>query len=368
MGGFGNGQFSWMTDSATNSFVENGKLYIVPTLTSDLIGVDAITNGYTANLTASGTCTGTSLWNNTKCLGDASNVGSGYQISSDEESIVCSSVTNLAQCAAVSNLTTGAIIRPIQSARLTTNLSTAGNGALRFGRVEVSAKLPTGDWLWPAIWMLPRDNAYGAWPKSGEIDIVTSKGNLPSFRSDQQANSVRSALHWGASTGAGADKYIQTSNAVQMARSWFNRGFTTFGLEWTPDRVETWRETRARGIFGATFDQTFWRRGGYAKASNNAFVNPWAISNLTKIAPFDQEFYLILSVAAGGTDGYFADDGLKPWANSGVNPALDFWNAREAWYPTWPTEPKERGMAVEYIKMWRIAEKGEIPGQADCKA
>ena len=43
------------------------------------------------------------------------------------------------------------------------------------------AKLPIGDWLWPAIWLLPRDNQYGGWPASGEIDIVESRGNSPEY-------------------------------------------------------------------------------------------------------------------------------------------------------------------------------------------
>ena len=43
---------------------------------------------------------------------------------------------------------------------------------------QVRAKNPTGDWLWPAIWMLPVKQAYGGWPASGEIDIMESRGNL----------------------------------------------------------------------------------------------------------------------------------------------------------------------------------------------
>ena len=31
--------------------------------------------------------------------------------------------------------------------------------------------------LWPAMWMLPRDEVYGPWPLSGEIDMVESRGN-----------------------------------------------------------------------------------------------------------------------------------------------------------------------------------------------
>jgi beta-glucanase (GH16 family) len=45
-----------------------------------------------------------------------------------------------------------------------------------YGRVEVKAKLPKGRGTWPAIWMLPTDNAYGGWPNSGEIDIMEHVG------------------------------------------------------------------------------------------------------------------------------------------------------------------------------------------------
>ena len=45
-----------------------------------------------------------------------------------------------------------------------------------YGRVEIKAKLPKGRGTWPAIWMLPTDNAYGGWPNSGEIDIMEHVG------------------------------------------------------------------------------------------------------------------------------------------------------------------------------------------------
>lgn len=133
------------TDSSTNSFVKDGKLYILPTLTSDVIGRGAIFDGYTYNLTG---CTN-QKWE---------------------------------ACGVVSNSTLGTVINPVQSARLTTRNS----HNIQFGKVEVVAKIPRGyalftvcspsflradtpgsDWLWPAIWMLPVDNAYGIWPKSG---------------------------------------------------------------------------------------------------------------------------------------------------------------------------------------------------------
>lgn len=128
-----NKQFEWTTADATNSFVDDKTLYLVPTLTADSIGADAVTNGYTLNLTADGRCTG----------------------------------TNLTQCVAVSNSTRGTIINPVQGARLVTK----GKASIRYGKVEVTARMPTGDWIWPAIWMMPEADTYGEWPRSGEIDV-----------------------------------------------------------------------------------------------------------------------------------------------------------------------------------------------------
>jgi beta-glucanase (GH16 family) len=98
--GYGHGEFEWTTNSDNNSFVKDGTLYLVPTLTSDIIGEDAITNGYTLNLTADGTCTS----------------------------------TNVSQCVAVSNSSRLTVINPVRSARLTTRNSVN----IKYGKVEVA--------------------------------------------------------------------------------------------------------------------------------------------------------------------------------------------------------------------------------------
>jgi beta-glucanase (GH16 family) len=112
----GTGAFDWTTDDPANSYVSNNELHIVPTLTleSTSITPEQLINGYTLNLTSDGTCT----------------------------------TTNNSSCATTSNSTTGIIINPVRSARLTTS----GKKTITYGRVEVVAKMPKGDWLWPAIW------------------------------------------------------------------------------------------------------------------------------------------------------------------------------------------------------------------------
>ena len=57
---------------------------------------------------------------------------------------------------------------PYTSARL----RTLGQGDWKYGRIEVRAKLPQGQGIWPAIWMLPTDWVYGGWAASGEMDIM----------------------------------------------------------------------------------------------------------------------------------------------------------------------------------------------------
>ncbi|MEL6867121.1 MAG: glycoside hydrolase family 16 protein, partial [Bacteroidota bacterium] len=56
---------------------------------------------------------------------------------------------------------------------------TKNKGDWTYGRIDVRAKMPLGQGLWPAIWMLPTDNTYGIWPKSGEIDIMEYLGHEP---------------------------------------------------------------------------------------------------------------------------------------------------------------------------------------------
>jgi len=56
--------------------------------------------------------------------------------------------------------------------------------------------MPKGDWIWPAIWLLPAENAYGQWPASGEIDLLESRGNAPGCTAGGR-DTFASTLHWG---------------------------------------------------------------------------------------------------------------------------------------------------------------------------
>jgi beta-glucanase (GH16 family) len=199
-------------------------------LTLDVTDItpEQLLNGYTLNLTAQGVCSSTAP----------------------------------TDCIVSSNATTNTIINPVRSARLTTQ----GKHAITYGRVEVVAKLPRGDWLWPAIWMLPAESVYGEWPESGEIDLVESRGNSGlNYTADGGGrNTVISTLHWGLNFLT--DMFEQTTWADTLRRGDYSDSFHTFGLEWSEDYMYVYVDNRlATSVYVKFGPQlgTMWQRGRF---------------------------------------------------------------------------------------------------------
>jgi len=134
-----------------------------------------------------------------------------------------------------------------------------------FGRFEARIKLPLGDGLWPAFWMMPQDNVYGGWAASGEIDIMEARGRL--------ANEASGAIHYGGSW---------PNNLYQSGKQTFPYGagidtFHVYAVEWT--------ETSIKWYFDdiLVWEATEWSTEGHAFP-----------------APFDESFFMILNLAVGG--------------------------------------------------------------------
>jgi beta-glucanase (GH16 family) len=137
-------------------------------------------------------------------------------------------------------------------------------GSLRYGRIEAYAKLPASPkGSWPAIWMLPNTYAYGAWPNSGEIDIMEQVSFDPL--------NVHFSLH--NSLNYGGNSHTETTN-IPTDTSAFHK----YRIDWTPYAV----------------------RGYYDDVEIFTFVNPGTGSNQW---PFDQPFHLLMNIAIGGSWG-----------------------------------------------------------------
>ncbi|MFT3949871.1 MAG: glycoside hydrolase family 16 protein [Agriterribacter sp.] len=144
-------------------------------------------------------------------------------------------------------------------------LVSKNKGDWKYGRFEVSAKMPKGKGLWPAIWMLPTDWKYGDWPVSGEIDIMEHVGYLP--------DSVFGTVHTGA-----FNHTIGTQKGKNIFRNDLSDAFHTYVLEWDETSISIFID-----------DEKYF----YYENPNKSF-REW---------PFDQRFHLLLNMAVGGNWG-----------------------------------------------------------------
>jgi beta-glucanase (GH16 family) len=145
------------------------------------------------------------------------------------------------------------------SARLTTK----GKVQPQYGRLEARIKIPRGQGIWPAFWMLGGQFPGTPWPNSGEIDIMENIGREP--------NRVHGTLH-----GPGYSGANPITGSYTHPQNWsFADDFHTFAIDWSPNSI-TW-------LVDGNAYQTF--------TPANTGSNPWV---------FNQPFFFILNVAVGG--------------------------------------------------------------------
>lgn len=137
-----------------------------------------------------------------------------------------------------------------------------------YGIFEARIKLPKGKGTWPAFWMMPCNNDFGAnpWPKCGEIDIMEEVGVNPNYTS--------SSLH--------TEKFnhvMGTQITKERLTAGAEDGFHVYRLEWTPDYIKTYVDGKELLNFNND-------------GKND--VGSW---------PFNKPFYVILNLAWGGDWG-----------------------------------------------------------------
>jgi beta-glucanase (GH16 family) len=160
---------------------------------------------------------------------------------------------------------------------------TRGLHAWRYGRIEVRAKVPAGQGTWPAVWMMPADDLYGPWPRSGEIDILEAV-NIGATCAECEGgvgeNRTLSALHFGDVPPGNAHVDHRTA-LPDLARP--SVDFHVYALEWGEGLIRFLVDGRVH--FTATPED-------WHTASPLAEGNP--------NAPFDRPFYLMANLAVGG--------------------------------------------------------------------
>ena len=150
--------------------------------------------------------------------------------------------------------------RDYTSARMLTK----GKQSFRYGRIDVSAKLPKGQGIWPAIWMLGADIDQNNWPKCGEIDIMELRG--------QEPNKILTTMHFPKTDGT---REFKGSPDQVLPSGNFSDAFHTFSVVRSKDQMRFFLD----GKQYYTFTPSDVNGGGY---------------------PFNNPFFMILNVAVGG--------------------------------------------------------------------
>jgi beta-glucanase (GH16 family) len=145
------------------------------------------------------------------------------------------------------------------SAYTSARILTKDKFSFKYGKIVIRAKLPTGAGTWPAIWMLGSNIGTAGWPACGEIDIMENKGSLP--------DKIYGTLHHPGHSGANGDGGTVTITNAATA-------FHTYSLDWSPTAIKI-----------SVDDQVY-----YTFANNSSL-------------PFNQDFFVILNFALGGTFG-----------------------------------------------------------------
>ncbi|MEV5895807.1 RICIN domain-containing protein [Nonomuraea fuscirosea] len=140
-------------------------------------------------------------------------------------------------------------------------LLTSATFTRAYGRFEARMKLPRGQGIWPAFWMLGNDIGSVGWPNSGEIDIMENIGREPS--------TVHGTLHGPGYSGGGG---IGAGYSIGGA---FADAFHTFAVDWSPNLI-IWY------VDGVEYQR---------RTPSDLGGNRWV---------FDHPFFMIMNVAVGG--------------------------------------------------------------------
>jgi beta-glucanase (GH16 family) len=153
--------------------------------------------------------------------------------------------------------------RQYSSARLVTK----GKKDMKFGRLEIKAKIPAGLGSWPALWMLASQTTYGStfWPDQGEIDIMEHVGYDPAV--------VHASVHTNI-----FNHVLGTQKTAKTTVPTFNSEFHVYRMDWTPDEIKAFID-----------DKEF-----FAFKRQGVLWQEW---------PFNQPQHLLVNIAVGGNWG-----------------------------------------------------------------
>lgn len=141
-------------------------------------------------------------------------------------------------------------------------LLTKGKLEQTYGRFEARMRLPWGQGIWPAFWMLGADIDTNPWPGAGEIDIMEFRGQNPTI--------ILGSVH-----GPGYSGGQSITKSYTLNNDRFDTGFHVFGIEWGPQYVNYYVD--------------------------NVLYNQITPADVPGEWVFDKPFYILINLAVGGS-------------------------------------------------------------------
>lgn len=138
---------------------------------------------------------------------------------------------------------------------------TKGLFAQKYGRFEARIRLPFGQGMWPAFWLLGANSDEVGWPNCGEIDIMEYRGQTPT--------TVLGTVHGPGYSGANS-----ITKSYDLINDRFDTAFHIFGIEWGPDYINYYVD--------------------------DVLYNQITPEDVTGSWVFDHPFYIIINLAVGG--------------------------------------------------------------------
>ncbi|KAF5294929.1 hypothetical protein FQR65_LT10641 [Abscondita terminalis] len=288
-------EFVFYDDSKTNLYVNDRRLHIKPTLTDNTYGQGFVYNK--TGLDLGSRCTGTF------------------------ETQSC-----------VLKPKTWQILPPVISAKI----STIDSFSFVYGVVEIRAKLPKGDWVYPEITLVPRSEVYGPGYDSGRIRIAFTGGN------DDFNEYLMAGCNLGETTAGRAYGMKQ----IYSSKRWTN-DFHVFRVQWNIDGLIV-------SVDNHTFGSVYPPSGGFAADQVNLQISSKTAQRWKQgktMAPLDQEMYISIGVGAGGDCFVDLHDVEKPWESGDPKAPLNFYKKQDQWSSTWNSDTE---LIVDYVKVWAL--------------
>nr|UFP78247.1 beta-1,3-glucan recognition protein [Melanotus cribricollis] len=221
------------------------------------------------------------------------------------------------------------LLPPVKSARITSQSS------FKYGKIEIRAKLPQGDWIFPIIQLEPKNDETENSPK---VWVAYSRGNQ--HLRGNSGEDIGATILFAGPVLTPSEPGRSKELISQRSPNPYNADFHVFSLIWAPGKMTFSIDSHEIGT--VDLKKNF---ADPAHGIGSTWTSPET--------PFDKEYVISLGVGVGGIadfpDGYTSGNNQKPWVNGERNQVKKFFNTRNVWGGTW--NGNKAALQIDYVKV-----------------